>query len=142
MNTLFERNTIAGPANDFALRSAAGNIVRDGAAGQSIQVMLDATSTSTLEDSRGYVWLLIDSDLAATVGPDGSTLELTQASACYAATASGETIGSFAADNAGQITFEQTGVPGETVAFTLTRAACGGDAPAPPYIVFLPHVRR
>jgi parallel beta-helix repeat protein len=76
---LFEGNTIGGTINSFAFSRASANTIRDGEIGRKIQVTLDATSTVTLEDSRGYVWLLSRNGLSSTAGAGGSTLKLTNA---------------------------------------------------------------
>jgi parallel beta-helix repeat protein len=75
----FEGNTIDGPAGSVDFRSAVGNRLRDGEVGKAIQITLDMTSTATLEDSRGYVWMLSSGSLRSTAEPDGTTLGLTHA---------------------------------------------------------------
>jgi poly(beta-D-mannuronate) C5 epimerase len=73
----FEANIIRGPASRIDFQSAAGNRLRDGEVGKTIQIGLDRASTAMLEDSRGYVWLLSRSGLSTTASPGGSTLSLT-----------------------------------------------------------------
>jgi parallel beta-helix repeat protein len=73
----FEGNTIAGASNSFAFSNALDNTILNSDVGKTIQVTLDGTSTTTLEDSRGYVWLLSRSGLGSTAQPNGSTLKLT-----------------------------------------------------------------
>ena len=78
---VFEANTIAGPATDMAFSQATGAIVRDGELGASFQIALDPSSSMTLQDTRGAVWLLSGSGLGATVDSNGSALNLTFANA-------------------------------------------------------------
>jgi len=71
----------------MAFSQATGNILRDGELGASFQIALDSSSTVTLQDTRGAVWLLSRSGLGATVDPFGSTLNLTFANAGPSVTA-------------------------------------------------------
>jgi mannuronan 5-epimerase len=75
----FEGNTIDGNVSSVDFRSAVGNRLRDSEVGKAIQISLDVTSTATLEDSRGYVWMLSVGSLRSTAGPGGTTLGLTHA---------------------------------------------------------------
>jgi mannuronan 5-epimerase len=77
---LFEGNTFDGPVSEIEFRikygGAGSNRIRDAQVGKPLQISLDAGSTVTLEDSRGYVWALSRSGLSTTAAPGGSKLEL------------------------------------------------------------------
>jgi parallel beta-helix repeat protein len=73
---LFAGNTLDGPAADMALAQASGNILRDSPIGKQFELALDASSSVTLEDTRGAVWL-VGGGLGATVAPSGASLALT-----------------------------------------------------------------
>ncbi|MEP7190583.1 MAG: right-handed parallel beta-helix repeat-containing protein, partial [Roseiflexaceae bacterium] len=84
--SIFDNNTILGPATDMAFSMAAGNIIRNSQLRQSFQIVLDATSTVVLQDTRNAVWLLSRPGLSASVAADGSALNLTNANAGSAVT--------------------------------------------------------
>jgi parallel beta-helix repeat protein len=75
----FEGNTFDGPAGSVDFRSAVGNRLSDGEVGKAIQISLDVTSTTMLEDSRGYVWMLSSGNLHSMADSGSTTLELTHA---------------------------------------------------------------
>lgn len=84
--SIFDNNSILGPATDMAFSMAAGNIIRNSQLGQSFQIMLDATSSVALQDTRNAVWLLSRPGLSASVATDGSALNLSNANAGPAVT--------------------------------------------------------
>lgn len=80
VNNLLEGNSISGPAPQFEfIRQATGNVVRDSALGSTFDFKLDSTSNVTLEDRRGAVWQVAQTNLSTTATPDGSRLALTYA---------------------------------------------------------------
>jgi parallel beta-helix repeat protein len=79
--SIFENNSIAGPATDLTFSMATGNIIRNSQLGRTFQIMLDATSTVALQDTRNAVWWLSRAGLGASVTAAGSTLNLTNANA-------------------------------------------------------------
>lgn len=80
---LFEGNSFDGPISEIGFQTkyggATNNRIRDAEAGKPFQLTLDAKSTATLEDSRGYVWVLSRSGLSTTAAPGGTKLELSSA---------------------------------------------------------------
>jgi parallel beta-helix repeat protein len=83
---IFEHNSIAGPAADMAFSMAPDNIIRNSQLGQGFEIMLDATSSVALQDTRNAIWLLSRAGLSASATTAGSALRLINANSGPAVT--------------------------------------------------------
>jgi parallel beta-helix repeat protein len=121
---LFEGNTIAGPVNNIAFSNATGNIIHNSELGKTFQITLDASSTTTLEDTRNAVWMFSRTGLGTLIAPSGSRLDLSYAKAGPSVAVT--TLDLVVRPPNGSLTVQPTAWDGSTQAWNETSSTTSG----------------